>query len=115
MVALAMGERGQLARLLAAKRGGVLTFGALKAGKESAPGQPTIQQLRKLYRLDQHGPDTKASLTWPMRPWLWASPAVWTCLAGTWQHTAGTAEAPCLTGVGIRGYLQACLVAWALC
>eukprot|EP00891_Asterochloris_glomerata_P000291 jgi/Astpho2/291/fgenesh1_pm.00010_%23_22_t len=59
MIALAMGERGQLARLLAAKRGGVLTFGALKAGKESAPGQPTIQHLRKLYRLDQHGPDTK--------------------------------------------------------
>ena len=84
MIALAMGERGQLARLLAAKRGGVLTFGALKAGKESAPGQPTIQQLRKLYRLDQHGPDTKASLTSAARPWL-RSAVSWR----TTQHTAG--------------------------
>ena len=85
MIALAMGERGQLARLLAAKRGGVLTFGALTAGKESAPGQPTIQQLRKLYRLDQHGPDTKASLTSAARP---GCRHVQLC-DGSWQHTGG--------------------------
>ncbi len=89
MIALAMGERGQLARLLAAKRGGVLTFGALKAGKESAPGQPTIQQLRKLYRLDQHGPDTKASLISATRPWLQACPAVCSNLAAHSRHGRG--------------------------
>ncbi len=33
-----MGERGLPARLLAPKYGAYLTFGALRAGKESAPG-----------------------------------------------------------------------------
>lgn len=45
-----MGERGQIVRLLAAKYGGVLTFAALSAERESAPGQPTIGTLQKLYR-----------------------------------------------------------------
>lgn len=37
-IALSMGERGLPARLLAPKYGAFLTFGALRAGKESAPG-----------------------------------------------------------------------------
>lgn len=41
-----MGERGQITRLLAAKYGGHLTFAALSAERASAPGQPTIQQLK---------------------------------------------------------------------
>jgi 3-dehydroquinate dehydratase / shikimate dehydrogenase len=59
-IALAMGERGVATRLLAPKLGGFLTFGALAAGSESAPGQPTVQQLRDLYRLPQQTPGTKA-------------------------------------------------------
>jgi 3-dehydroquinate dehydratase / shikimate dehydrogenase len=55
-----MGERGVATRLLAPKLGGFLTFGALAAGSESAPGQPTVQQLRDLYRLPQQTPGTKA-------------------------------------------------------
>ena len=39
--------------MLAAKYGGYLTFGALGGGKESAPGQPTLHQLRQMYRLPQ--------------------------------------------------------------
>ena len=55
-IALCMGERGQPTRMLAAKYGGYLTFGALGGGKESAPGQPTLHQLRQIYRLPQLTP-----------------------------------------------------------
>lgn len=51
-----MGDRGQPTRMLAAKYGGYLTFGALGGGKESAPGQPTLHQLRQMYRLPQLTP-----------------------------------------------------------
>jgi 3-dehydroquinate dehydratase/shikimate dehydrogenase len=47
------GIRTQVSRLLAPKFGAFLTFGALRAGKESAPGQPTLAQLLQTYRL--HG------------------------------------------------------------
>jgi len=52
-----MGERGQPTRMLAAKYGGYLTFGALGGGKESAPGQPTLHQLRHMYRLPDLTPN----------------------------------------------------------
>ena len=58
-IALAMGERGLISRLLAPKYGGYLTFGSLSSGKESAPGQPTIAQLRDLFRLPCQQRDTK--------------------------------------------------------
>jgi hypothetical protein len=54
-----MGERGQITRLLAAKYGGHLTFAALSAERASAPGQPTIEQLKGLYRFKQQGPGSK--------------------------------------------------------
>ena len=54
-----MGERGLPARILAPRYGGHLTFGALAAGRESAPGQPTVAQLRDLYRLQQQQPSTQ--------------------------------------------------------
>ena len=56
-----MGERGQPTRMLAAKYGGYLTFGALGGGKESAPGQPTLHQLRQMYRLPQLTPACQVS------------------------------------------------------
>lgn len=49
-VALAMGEAGVLSRVLAAKCGAFGTFAALARGAESAPGQPTLQEMRSLYR-----------------------------------------------------------------
>lgn len=58
MIAIAMGERGQPTRLLAPKFGSYLTFGALDATRATAPGQPTLEQLRNLYRLQRQGPDT---------------------------------------------------------
>ncbi len=62
MIALSMGERGLPCRLLAPKFGGVLTFGALSAGRESAPGQPTVAQLRRLYRLPHQRSSTQARM-----------------------------------------------------
>ncbi len=58
-IALAMGERGVASRILARKFGAFGTFAALTAGAESAPGQPTIDQLRRLYRWDAISPRTK--------------------------------------------------------
>ncbi|KAL4425636.1 hypothetical protein ABPG75_009652 [Micractinium tetrahymenae] len=57
-IALAMGERGQITRLLAPKYGGFLTFGALSPERASAPGQPTLQQLSGMYGLKQQRQDT---------------------------------------------------------
>ncbi|XP_058222429.1 bifunctional 3-dehydroquinate dehydratase/shikimate dehydrogenase, chloroplastic-like [Rhododendron vialii] len=58
-IGIAMGERGLMSRILCAKFGGFLTFGALEAGVVSAPGQPTIRELLDLYNFRHIGPDTK--------------------------------------------------------
>lgn len=59
VIALAMGERGQITRLLAPKYGGFLTFGALSPQRATAPGQPALEDLEKLYRLKQQSKKTK--------------------------------------------------------
>lgn len=53
VIALAMGLPGISTRVLALSRGALLTFGALKRGAESASGQPTVSDLRDLYRVHQ--------------------------------------------------------------
>ena len=58
-ISLAMGEKGQITRLLASKYGGYLTFAAMSAARASAPGQPTIQQMQELYNFNSQGPETK--------------------------------------------------------
>ncbi len=58
-IVLAMGEAGLPSRILAGKFGAFATFASLAAGAESAPGQPTIDQLRRLYRWADIGPDTR--------------------------------------------------------
>ncbi|KAJ9514015.1 hypothetical protein QJQ45_021098, partial [Haematococcus lacustris] len=58
-IALAMGERGLLTRILAAKYGAYLTFAALAPGRESAPGQPNLQQLRQLFNFQAQQRSTK--------------------------------------------------------
>jgi 3-dehydroquinate dehydratase/shikimate dehydrogenase len=50
VIALAMGETGILTRVLAKKFDALLTFASLDKGIESAPGQPSIRDLRELYR-----------------------------------------------------------------
>ncbi|KAI8566121.1 hypothetical protein RHMOL_Rhmol02G0015100 [Rhododendron molle] len=59
IIAMVMGERGLMSRILCPKFGGYLTFGTLESGVVSAPGQPTIDDLVKLYNFRQIGPDTK--------------------------------------------------------
>lgn len=50
-LALSMGAAGLISRILGGKLGAFGTFAALAAGKESAPGQPTIAELTDLYRV----------------------------------------------------------------
>ncbi len=58
-IALAMGEAGMLSRVLARKYGALATFAALDRGSESAPGQPTLTEMRELYRWEQLGQRTQ--------------------------------------------------------
>jgi 3-dehydroquinate dehydratase/shikimate dehydrogenase len=58
-IALCMGAFGLPSRVLAKKFGALLTFAALGDADATAPGQPTVQQLKTLYRWDHLGPDTK--------------------------------------------------------
>jgi len=53
MIALAMGLPGLMTRVLSPARGAILTFGSLRPGAESAAGQPTVAELRDLYRVKQ--------------------------------------------------------------
>lgn len=57
-IGIGMGEYGEFTRILAPVFGGVLTFGSIRAGKESAPGQLTAHELKHLYRVDTLTPDT---------------------------------------------------------
>ena len=57
-IALAMGQGGLMSRILAKKFGAFGTFAALERGSESAPGQPTLDEFRDLYRWGDIGPDT---------------------------------------------------------
>jgi len=57
-IALAMGEAGVASRILARKFGAFGTFAALAEGGQSAPGQPTLDEIKSLYRWDAIGPDT---------------------------------------------------------
>ncbi len=57
-IGLCMGELGEASRVLNLRYGALLTFGALAAGKESAPGQLAAGELRDLYRIDRIGETT---------------------------------------------------------
>jgi 3-dehydroquinate dehydratase/shikimate dehydrogenase len=58
-IAICMGEAGLISRVLAKKFGAFLTFASLDRGHESAPGQITIAEMKRLYRWDGMGPKTK--------------------------------------------------------
>jgi len=57
-IALSMDEAGVITRVLAGKFGAFLTFTALARGRESAPGQVSLTEMRDLYRWETIGPDT---------------------------------------------------------
>ena len=49
VVAFAMGEEGQISRILCPLIGGYFTYASIKSGRESAAGQVTAGELRKIY------------------------------------------------------------------
>jgi 3-dehydroquinate dehydratase len=50
MVCFAMGERGLLSRVLSPIFGASFTYASVKKGLETALGQPTIFELKELFR-----------------------------------------------------------------
>jgi 3-dehydroquinate dehydratase/shikimate dehydrogenase len=75
-IALCMGPFGLMSRVLAPKLGGLLVYASDESGAETAPGQPTVDELRHLYRFDRLGPKTRVYgvIGWPVEHSL--SPAV---------------------------------------
>jgi 3-dehydroquinate dehydratase/shikimate dehydrogenase len=57
-IGVCMGECGQISRILAPKFGSFLTFAAMEAGRESAPGQIEAETLLKRYRFRKIHPGT---------------------------------------------------------
>ncbi|MEW6381690.1 MAG: shikimate dehydrogenase [bacterium] len=51
IIALCMGPHGEISRILAPLLGAFLTFGSLRQGKESAPGQIEARSLRDVFRV----------------------------------------------------------------
>ncbi|MDD4875677.1 MAG: type I 3-dehydroquinate dehydratase [Dehalococcoidales bacterium] len=49
MISFAMGQLGILSRVLCPLVGGDFTYASVEIGKESAPGQITVKELRKIY------------------------------------------------------------------
>jgi len=59
VIVLCMGEAGLISRILAKKLGGFLTFASLDEKNATAPGQITIEQMKKLYRWDSINAETE--------------------------------------------------------
>jgi 3-dehydroquinate dehydratase/shikimate dehydrogenase len=57
-IGLCMGEHGLPSRVLTKKFGALLTFASLNQQGATAPGQPTIEQLKLLYRWDRMNAQT---------------------------------------------------------
>jgi 3-dehydroquinate dehydratase type I len=49
MVSFAMGALGHISRVLCPLVGGYFTYASIETGAESAPGQVTVRELRKIY------------------------------------------------------------------
>ncbi len=67
-IALCMGRFGLMSRVLGAKAGALLVYAGSDPGAETAPGQPSIGELQKLYRFDSIGPQTAVYgvIGWPV-------------------------------------------------
>lgn len=50
IIALTMGREGLMSRILAPLAGGFFTYASIERGRESAPGQITVAELREIYR-----------------------------------------------------------------
>jgi 3-dehydroquinate dehydratase / shikimate dehydrogenase len=52
LIGLCMGDLGEISRVLSPLYGGMLTFGSLETGQESAPGQIPANTLKNIYRVN---------------------------------------------------------------
>ncbi len=59
LIALAMGQQGMISRLLAKKLGAFVCFASIREQQQSAPGQVTLGQMKKLYHWDTINADTE--------------------------------------------------------
>lgn len=59
IIAICMGEKGEISRILNLAYGSFLTFGFLDKSKESAPGQVSCEHLRYVYRADKLDANTR--------------------------------------------------------
>lgn len=53
IVSFAMGDLGFVSRILCPLVGGYFTYASIEKGRESAPGQITVRELRALYQMTQ--------------------------------------------------------------
>jgi 3-dehydroquinate dehydratase/shikimate dehydrogenase len=58
-ISFCMGEFGHISRILTRKFGGLLTFASLRKGKESAPGQLTVDELSSIYHFKKINKETR--------------------------------------------------------
>ncbi len=58
-IALSMGPRGVITRILAPKFGAFLTYAGAGDGREAAPGHISAAEMLGLYRVDRIGPKTR--------------------------------------------------------
>ena len=61
MIAIAMGPAGLATRILGPSRGAYLTYAALDEKSATATGQPTIADLKNLYRIDRINLETEVT------------------------------------------------------
>jgi 3-dehydroquinate dehydratase / shikimate dehydrogenase len=59
LIGLCMGDLGEISRILSPLYGGLLTFGSLDTGQESAPGQIPAKTLKDIYRVNSVRSDFK--------------------------------------------------------
>ncbi|MEP6788467.1 MAG: type I 3-dehydroquinate dehydratase, partial [Acidobacteriota bacterium] len=59
MIPIAMGEAGKWTRILGLAHGAFLTYAALDAGDETAPGQITAKDMIEIYRVKELDEETK--------------------------------------------------------
>jgi 3-dehydroquinate dehydratase / shikimate dehydrogenase len=59
LIGLCMGDLGEISRVLSPLYGGMLTFGSLETGQESAPGQIPANTLKNIYRVNDKRQDFK--------------------------------------------------------
>ncbi|HSW57857.1 MAG TPA: type I 3-dehydroquinate dehydratase [Dehalococcoidales bacterium] len=54
VISFAMGDQGRISRILSPLAGAFITFASLETGKESAPGQIEVGEMRRIYQLVQN-------------------------------------------------------------